>query len=167
MQMLIIVGSSILSVSTLAFLIHPTWSHGLSIATLFGCLVVMNIMHTIDERRKLASILKSRKFQVYEPSEIAKQFHTLPKGAYVYVIQDIDVTGYCKIGRTATVYKRIHDIGVKMPFRTQVVHVIRCEDMNAVETVLHRVFAEYRIDGEWFNLDIIAVEYLKTKESMP
>lgn len=104
------------------------------------------------------------KFPIYEPSEIGKQYHALPSNFYVYILQDIDVTGYCKIGRTTTLYKRIHDIGVKVPFRTRVIHIIHCEDMNWTEKMLHARYAKKRVNGEWFNLDIIDVEYLKTIE---
>lgn len=76
-----------------------------------------------------------------------------PSGQYVYVIQDIDVTGYYKIGRTHDLVRRLTDFNVKLPFQIGLVLVISTADAVVLETNLHHLFADKRVGGEWFALD--------------
>lgn len=70
----------------------------------------------------------------------------------VYVIQDVDVTGYYKIGKTTHPADRIGHFDVMLPFQTRVVHIVASKDCSALEAMLHRHFAAKRKRGEWFEL---------------
>lgn len=83
------------------------------------------------------------------------------KGGTVYVIQDADVTGYYKIGKTQQPADRIGHFDTMLPFNVRVVHLITSKDCNALETVLHRHFASKRVRGEWFALTDADVQWIK------
>jgi hypothetical protein len=83
------------------------------------------------------------------------------KQGTVYIIQDIDVTGYYKIGKTQQPVDRIGHFDTMLPFDVQVVHLITSKDCNALETVLHRHFASKRVRGEWFALTDADVQWIK------
>lgn len=83
-------------------------------------------------------------------------------GQYVYVIQDLDVTGMFKIGKTHYPEKRILDFGVHLPFNVGIVHIIPTDNMNRLERTLHRKFAVKRVRGEWFDLDPSDIEYIRS-----
>lgn len=80
-----------------------------------------------------------------------------PKSPCVYVIQDMDVTGYCKIGRTTDLSSRLKTFAVKMPFRIGLLVVIPCRDAVAMESKLHQQYKAKRVRGEWFNLSFVDV----------
>lgn len=72
---------------------------------------------------------------------------------YVYVIQDIDISHYYKIGFTSNLKERIDDyFGVKLPFQTEYVAIIESNDARTLEQQLHQRYAESRKRGEWFAL---------------
>lgn len=83
-----------------------------------------------------------------------------PRSGYVYIIQDIDVTNFCKIGRTNNPTRRLYEFGVKLPFRIGLLHLLRCDDMVAFETSLHETFAHKRVRGEWFELTHIEFDFI-------
>lgn len=74
------------------------------------------------------------------------------KCEWVYVIQDIQVTGFCKIGRTVTPKDRFSLFDVKLPFKWQFVALIPCPNSASLEREIHRSYKDQRINGEWFNL---------------
>lgn len=72
---------------------------------------------------------------------------------YVYVIQDVDISHYYKIGYTGNLKERIDDyFGVKLPFQTEYVAIIESGDARTLEWQLHQRYAESRKRGEWFDL---------------
>lgn len=97
-----------------------------------------------------------RRFRYTPPTVTYMPFDMLasiPNGQYVYVIRDIDVTGYYKIGRTRDLARRLTDFNIKLPFQIGIVLVISCADCVVLETKLHREFEAKRVGGEWFALD--------------
>lgn len=82
-------------------------------------------------------------------------------GGWVYVIKDADISGYCKIGKTRQPYNRMKAFGVKLPIRTELIHVIKCDNCDAAEVVIHRRYDQYRKRGEWFDLPESVVKELK------
>jgi hypothetical protein len=102
------------------------------------------------------------RFQVFEPSERGAKFFLAPPAQYVYLIQDISVTGSCKIGKTNHPSRRAREFGVLLPMKTRVIHIIRTEDMQALEKQLHRLYAAKRVNGEWFKLDTEDIEHIKS-----
>lgn len=79
---------------------------------------------------------------------------------FVYLIRS--EVGYYKIGRTVNPDDRIRTFSVRLPFRVEYEHLIKCEDQRALEKQLHTKFADKRIDGEWFELTPDDVAYIKS-----
>lgn len=69
---------------------------------------------------------------------------------FVYFIKSD--SGLVKIGRTTNFEKRMKTFGVKLPFLVNVEHVFETTDIVNVEKKFHEVFADRRVDGEWFDL---------------
>lgn len=85
-----------------------------------------------------------------------------PRGHYIYVIRDMDVTGYYKIGRTNTPEIRLSTFEVKLPFRIEIISLFACKNAAIKESELHTQYANKRIRGEWFALESEDVMYLKS-----
>lgn len=69
----------------------------------------------------------------------------------VYFIKNNE--GLTKIGRTINLKKRL--LGLKHEHRgkgLKVIHYIESQDVYVLEKTLHKVFADKRIQGEWFDL---------------
>ena len=87
----------------------------------------------------------------------ARNYQDLPKleapAGYVYIIQDVDFSNRYKIGRTNHPRTRLNKFGVELPFKTEVVHILRTDDAVATERDLHKKFSKSHARGEWFDLD--------------
>jgi hypothetical protein len=83
-----------------------------------------------------------------------------PQKGYVYLLQS--PTEAYKIGRTKAPQDRIKTFGVKMPFEVEYIALIKTDDMVKLEVNLHNKFTDKRIDGEWFELSLEDVEYIKS-----
>ena len=77
----------------------------------------------------------------------------LPNAEHVYIIQDLDVSGHVKIGRTKNPQQRFYDFGVKLPFEVGIIRVIPTLDAVKLERELHDKYAAKRTKGEWFSLN--------------
>lgn len=57
-----------------------------------------------------------------------------------------------------------------MPFEVSLLTAIEVNNTPYYESWLHRIFAEHRVDGEWFHLDYYSlkaiVEYLKDQQCL-
>jgi hypothetical protein len=60
---------------------------------------------------------------------------------------------FFKIGRTKDVTRRIAQLSIQLPFPIQLFKVINTDDAKTLEAMMHRKFAEFRVNGEWFELD--------------
>lgn len=87
--------------------------------------------------------------------------NTYQRGHYVYVIRDIDVTGFYKIGRTNDPYVRLSAFEVKLPFQIEIVTVLSCNNAMLMEKQLHDRYALKRVRGEWFQLSDEDVQSIK------
>jgi hypothetical protein len=85
---------------------------------------------------------------------------------YVYILRDIEVSGFYKIGRTKHIGQRLNKFGVELPFRTEVVHLIQCTDEVRAERTLHERYATKRKRGEWFDLSDSDIQAIKKIERM-
>lgn len=87
----------------------------------------------------------------------ARHYKDLPKlekpAGYVYIIQDVDFSNRYKIGRTNHPKRRINKFEVTLPFKTELVHILRADNAVAAEGYLHKRFAKERARGEWFDLN--------------
>lgn len=89
-----------------------------------------------------------------------------PPGQYVYLIQDVDVTRYCKIGRTTNLSGRLQRFGIELPFNHNLIHLIYTGNSSKAETALHRRFKAQRMNGEWFALSDDDIEFIKSISAM-
>lgn len=84
------------------------------------------------------------------------------RAGYVYVLAVPNTPGLFKIGRTVDLDDRLRTFNVKLPFPVQYEHTIKSRDCYALETTLHRLFAEQRVQGEFFMLDPADLSILKS-----
>lgn len=75
---------------------------------------------------------------------------------HVYLIEAIGAN-YFKIGKSKNPSKRILQISPQMPFKTRLLRSWQSNFMSYAESYLHKRFAEYRVNGEWFELPEIHV----------
>lgn len=85
-----------------------------------------------------------------------------PRIQCVYLIRDLDVTGFTKIGRTNDLHSRLSTFGAKLPFKFQIVHIIETNDSRTLEHNLHKHFAKQRVNNsEWFALSPADVAWIR------
>lgn len=73
----------------------------------------------------------------------------LSRPGWIYLVEGRDCY---KIGKSKDVPTRIRTIGIQLPFQTRLIHMIPTNDMVWAEAYIHRVFADFRLNGEWFQL---------------
>ena len=78
---------------------------------------------------------------------------------YVYVFQRPSDGAY-KIGLSRQPQVRLVQVRENFP-GTELIHLIKTDDMQVLEGKLHSRFVDCRLDGEWFNLDDETIEILK------
>jgi hypothetical protein len=61
-------------------------------------------------------------------------------------------SGATKIGRTSNLDNRMKAFAVSLPFPIRVEHVFETIDMINVERKFHELFADRRLNGEWFDI---------------
>lgn len=76
---------------------------------------------------------------------------------YVYLLR---ADKYYKIGRTKSLARRMKDIKLQLPFPAECIFSIETSDMFWAETYLHRHFAKFRKNGEWFELPADDVKWI-------
>jgi hypothetical protein len=76
--------------------------------------------------------------------------------------------GLHKIGKAKSIDDRVHNLGIKIPIKTKLIHAFKTEDRNKAEADLHQRYAEKREHGEWFDLneqDIAEITAIKDFDS--
>jgi hypothetical protein len=81
----------------------------------------------------------------------------------VYILES-DV-GYYKIGRTKKLDDRILKFEVNLPFNVELLHRIYVDNSAHYEGVLHKLFANRRVGGEWFVLNFHSLKILTECET--
>lgn len=85
----------------------------------------------------------------------------LEKGeGFIYIIGDYH--GSYKIGLASDIAKRFKAFYTHMPYGPEIIKIIRTKNMQQLEKELHKAFKEKHINKEWFKLDKLDLEYLKT-----
>lgn len=113
--------------------------------------------------RVVMSKSEEKQITIFEQSPEGEKHFFIPNGLpCVYLIQDISATGYCKIGLSSKLNKRLSSLKTGIPMELKVIHVIKTTNMKNVEKGLHARFAKQRKSGEWFNLSQDDVDYIKS-----
>jgi len=87
-----------------------------------------------------------------------------PKGHYVYVVKDMSVSGYYKIGKTSEPHKRLTRFGILLPFEICIISILPCANAAHLEKVLHEDHRHQRVRGEWFDLTGLDIGNIKWLE---
>lgn len=80
--------------------------------------------------------------------------------SYIYLIRDTG-TGYCKIGKSDNVEKRLSGLQTGNPNKLEVVTSYYSGNAVLAEKQLHRAFSKSRYRGEWFDLSYEQIRSLK------
>ncbi len=81
---------------------------------------------------------------------------------YVYILTW--GAGIYKIGLTNSIQNRTMQLGILLPFKVDCIHKIETYDARSVERILHRKYADRRLNGEWFRLSDQDIEDIKHME---
>lgn len=68
---------------------------------------------------------------------------------YVYLI-GTPVFGWYKIGKSRTPEIRVKDLGILLPFKVHIIGVWKAANHHLMESALHELYNDFRINGEWF-----------------
>lgn len=71
---------------------------------------------------------------------------------YVYLI-GTPLFGWYKIGKSKTPEIRVANLGILLPFKIKVIGIWKAENHHLLESTLHEIYNDHRINGEWFEFD--------------
>ncbi|NMY43493.1 GIY-YIG nuclease family protein [Pseudomonas sp. WS 5013] len=94
------------------------------------------------------------------PVEVVGQATTGAKAGVVYVLKS--AYGY-KVGRTRSVPNRMRAFGVHLPFVYTIPLCVWFDDCHMAEHRYHEMFADKRINGEWFDLDEQDIQQIRLR----
>jgi hypothetical protein len=86
-------------------------------------------------------------------------------GGWIYVIGNREY-GWYKVGRTINLRQRL-DTLLLLPFPLEIVTTLRTANPPQSERTLHKIFAESRINGEWFALSDTDLNWLRSLKEAP
>ena len=72
---------------------------------------------------------------------------------YIYILKMNSEKPLYKIGVSRNAHKRLKQINPKMPYTLKLSFSVKVNNMYNVEKILHNIFAEKRMEGEWFELN--------------
>lgn len=99
---------------------------------------------------------------VQTPTKQKKMIEARP--GYIYLIKSVTPKPYYKIGLSKTPVERIDRLDVILPFPIEPLHQFPTNHRHKAEKVLHKLYGDKRVNGEWFALseqdiaDICAIE---------
>ena len=94
------------------------------------------------------------------PLEVIGEPTSGPTAGVVYVLKS--AYGF-KVGRTGNIPSRMRAFGVQLPFIYSILMCVWFDDCHAAERRYHDMFANKRINGEWFDLDNSDIEKIRMK----
>ncbi len=114
-------------------------------------------------------LLSPQKIYLYQPDqpELQKIIDSpFPDGkapGYVYFVQE-HMNGTFKIGKTKHIEKRMNVFGVKLPFKNELIYLIKTGNHHQTEVAFHNHFSHKRLEGEWFQLNQDDVVWIKEQK---
>ena len=119
------------------------------------------LLHAIGHYQRRLSSVEKRVSEIerimYIPSHASTNLSD-DHQSYVYLAWAD--TGHYKIGISNKPYKRIRHFKTKMPVDVLPVHFIATSQPRILETQLHRMYANQRVNGEWFVLEPEQVDFI-------
>jgi len=88
-----------------------------------------------------------------------KEMERETEAGVIYFVGSME-HGWCKIGKTVNLRRRVATMQTGCPFTIDVLHYIKTDDTLKAERVQHRKFNKHRIRGEWFNIEGNLKDYL-------
>lgn len=88
---------------------------------------------------------------------------SFPEGSasgYVYFVQE-HMNGTFKIGKTKNIERRMNVFNVKLPFKNELIFLVKSGNHHQTEVAFHKYFASKRLEGEWFALNKEDVEWIR------
>lgn len=92
------------------------------------------------------------------PATVRKQVDVRP--GYIYILQ---AGPFYKIGLTRDLDQRRRTVELQLPFPASIVFSVHVDDMFTHERQFHELFADKRMNGEWFDLtdeDLAAIRQM-------
>ncbi len=122
--------------------------------------IVKKIVEYCNNRVGYDDILMACKsvIEKFDKKEKFDDSHTAGKLGEVYLFKS---GRYYKIGKTSDTVRRGGEIRIQLPEETNLIHSIRTDDPDGVETYWHKRFDAKRMKGEWFNLNSQDVKAFK------
>ncbi len=100
-------------------------------------------------------------------SETDSAATTSIKDGFVYLaLLRIGAERRYKIGKTTLVERRLDQLKIQLPEDLELIHVIRTDDIDGIESYWHARFAEKRAKGEWFRLTRADIDAFKRRKFM-
>lgn len=103
-------------------------------------------------------------YALYHPNDIQdnnkKYTPKKNKKGHIYLLKSAH--GHYKIGRSINAENRASLLDIELPFAIELIHYFTVPDMAKAESELHTMFADKRLNGEWFNLTDEDVNYIKS-----
>ncbi|MBN3555767.1 GIY-YIG nuclease family protein [Fictibacillus nanhaiensis] len=98
-------------------------------------------------------------------SELQKIINTpYPRGqaiGYVFFVQDHQ-TGNFQIGKTTQLDKRNNRFTVNLPFKNELIYLVKSGNHHQTEAAFHDYFTNKRVHGEWYTLSSEDLTWLRT-----
>ncbi|TYS18478.1 GIY-YIG nuclease family protein [Rossellomorea vietnamensis] len=79
---------------------------------------------------------------------------------YVYFLQE-SLNGTFKIGKTASIDKDMKIFKEELPFKTQLVHLIKSGESSGTEASFHNYFSPQHLENGWYDLSRNQVAWIK------
>ena len=94
----------------------------------------------------------------------------MSESGYVYVAEQKDSPGYCKVGKTRNPDSREKNLSGSAMAQIDIVECVQVDDMDAVEKAFHAILPRKNRQGEWFNIETERVlpmlQCLKSKQQL-
>jgi hypothetical protein len=107
-----------------------------------------------------------RMCEEYKPHNREKLPESTSGKAEFGVVYLVKSARFYKIGRSNAAGRREYELGLQLPEKLKMIHMIRTDDPSGIEVYWHKRFETKRKNGEWFELDAADVAAFKRRKFM-